>query len=317
MEHVEKLPVFKTIWSAHKQFFKVFFNIKSLLTFILPLFFVGALLEVATHYLGLEIYELELFAYTGEEISFDVLKGFILSAGIVVLIGLLSWIVSAFAAVGWHRMMILSENLKLNPASRGKYIKGYIKDALWLLLIGAFYYLIITITTTLLIASGGYILLNTIDVGNEYEWIESAFLPFTAFVTVLISIFLSRRFIMLSLCLPAAATGQRIKFKEIKSVFKNKWRLFFSSALTCLMPTVCLIAVIATVAFSEVNLDAENLDALSQPVSFHPAVTAFMMFLGVWMVYSYLSVLSMFYMHYVMPQLPEVLRKREELASAE
>lgn len=283
---MENLPIFKTIWAAHKQFFNKLFNVHGFFNFILPAALIGFLASYFEMKFGL--------AQAKDESILGVLTFYI--------IFVISNVVMGFVvAVKWYRHLILNEELGLQTKGQRAIFKSYVSKFIWILAL-----------VILMIFPIGFIL-GTWTILNANGWV----IPFWVEIligTVVFVAFVKVLFVAMPmyLILPAAAVGIHLKIDEAFKASKGMHgRLLATNLLTILPVSLIIGALSMFFTFQLIGIEIMNMN--SPEVSTYASFpTLFLLSLGsLWLIFVNATVLSIFYMHYIVPKLPLIEKERE------
>lgn len=351
MENIDKLPILKTAWVANKEFFKQFVKIKVFLFFFLPciaLYGVStyfdleksraerfvlkqvALLDSAYRYelfkdvkggekaAQLQILEGDLSSLTYNKSLDDTkLSPWLLNwkkamtSSVIAdhtefktnsgLLSLLLLICGSLFVVVWHRSVILNQPASINPLGKFKLCGRYILKAivygiaiaLAVIPVGVVFWAVYYGYLYLMIAAGGLNLLT------GFVMILAAIVA--GFVLVKWWFFVYAA----SFVFPAVSVGKNLGVLESYRLAKKvSGRLMLTMISSSIVPFVFIILV--GVVYGFVGSSSLQTEAVSMVVA---------LFLGagtLWLVLSQVGVLSIFYMHYIVPQLPALEKAREE-----
>tara|TARA_R110000868_G_scaffold262401_1_gene520987 strand:- start:160451 stop:161398 length:948 start_codon:yes stop_codon:yes gene_type:complete len=299
MEEITKLPILKTVWAANREFFKQLFNVKVFLTFLLPTMLI----------FGFENMLSDVISHSPENVSFAVdsmlVLGFSIEtlAAIYLLLVLVYLFLLPVLTLNWHRHMILNSDLKLNPIGRFKLLGRFVRKVVWIWLV----MMCLAIPMVLL----GYALL--LSYATFLTWVDNLWIaaPICLLVAVVIAwmwVKLILTWTRMTLLLPATAVNVQLNIREIMSISKLcAGRLFVTQFLAVVAPLLLIVAVVSLFIWG-----------LSGVEFLEPSTFMFvtLVFLGglvsVFFTVVPIGVLSIFYMHYIVPQLPKIEKMRAE-----
>jgi hypothetical protein len=292
IENIEKLPIMKTAWAAHRQFFSKFFTASGFFNFMLPVLLLSSLASY--------------FRTAFEIAKFSGLNEFS-DLAFYLIVTLLNIILGFIVAVKWHRHMILDESVDLKTKGQWAYIKGFFLKSIWISI------LMILIYAPIVAVS--FVVMKMFQMHGGVDLpIWAIAIGSIAFVALLVkAIFVS---VALYLTLPAAAVGVKLKVREVlKATCGMRGRLIVTSFVTGL-PILLFIFIIAfgTIylnfsIFNEIADDTSNSGNLLL-ISIFVSMFA-VVFAGFWGTLAGVGVLSIFYMHYIVPQLPTIEKEHE------
>lgn len=290
MENIEKLPIFKVAFAAHKQFLSIMFSWRGFFLFLLPVLLVSVGLQALRQ---LSSSWLQTSSLSGDAVVAPFLLVFIFI--------FLYAMFNAFVAVKWHRMMILDEMVNVKPY-KGQWLslkflwKSFKLALVWILL--------------LLPLVGVFVGVTTLFQGQQTV-IALSSIPLLILLIIAFLMFLG-----MSLSLPATAVGVCLKIKDAFKLSKGIRLRLFGATLVAGLPVMIFMAVFGFIAFFILFASLSGISVLPGVWGVVAFVACILMFLlaSLWAMFVGIGILSIFYMHYIVPQLP--LLKEEENVDA-
>ena len=292
MENIEKLPILKSAWASHKQFFNIFFSLKGFFLFLLPTLMIAIGLQAVRQ-----------LASSWYSSSYMLGEGTLLPMLAVFFFVFLYMMFNAFIAVKWHRMMILDEMVNVKPY-QGQWLslkflwKSFKLGLVWILL--------------LLPLVGVFVGVTTLFEGQQ------TVIAFSSIPLLILFIIAFLMLLGMSLSLPATAVGVSLKIKDAFKLSKGIRLRLLGTTFVAGLPVMIVMAVLGFIAFFILFTSLSG-------VSILPGVWGSVVFIvclvllllaSLWAMFVGIGVLSIFYMHYIVPQLP-MLKADENVKDAE
>lgn len=322
---MDKLPIFKTAWVAHKQVFVALFNRKNMINFFLPIFLFSLFYTVIDTYPNLKAWaehgydltamdtvpSLELDPLTGAEDALDAEGVLVPAEGefaqnmvnesplwfklILAAFMAVYLMVTSFMAVKWHRKMMKDEDLTLNFFALQDISFSYLLRSLLIFIVtfaATFGFMYITFAAV----SAAFVVANGMSLGSLLIIILSL---------VLFMWLLMFWILPMYLMLPALSVKANVTFKEIRYMLTKgqKVRFFVLSIVTQILFVVPTVVLFFLLPYVLVNYFSTV------------AVMAILLVVGsvlsmIWPLFM-VSALSMFFMHYILPQMGKLEVKED------
>ena len=304
---MEHLPMWKTAWAANKQMFEMIFSKKGFFFFFLPIVVLNILTFIATMDVQFSMenasHEVtvsetmdapEGSSYTDESYTsetIDVLedqmhmptddKNLLLSILAIIFV---NYFVALLAAVRWHRFMILQEDVAFSPFGLGK--------PMWKFLVKIVLITLFSMGVVTVLIGGTFLTFNAL---MDYMFIR-------IFVAVIVSIvviyFVFKVVPQLYLVLPAMAVNMPLTFSQAYRYGKpSSIRLVFTTMLSGVLVILPLNLLLLLLSQAQ-SFTGETGMAYYCIISLSAIVSSLSIFPSI-------GVLSMFYMHYILPKLKE------------
>ncbi|MAI08570.1 MAG: hypothetical protein CMF61_06385 [Magnetococcales bacterium] len=292
MENIEKLPILRTAYAAHKQFLSIMFSLRGFFLFLLPILLVSVGLQALRQ---LSSSWLQTSSLSGDAVVVPLLLVFIFL--------FLYAMFNAFIAVKWHRMMILDEMVNVKPY-QGQWLslkflwKSFKLGLVWILL--------------LLPLVGVFVGVTTLFEGQQ------TVIAFSSIPLLILFIIAFLMLLGMSLSLPATAVGVSLKIKDAFKLSKGIRLRLLGTTFVAGLPVMIVMAVLGFIAFFILFTSLSGVSILPGVWGLVVFIACIVMFLlaSLWAMFVGIGVLSIFYMHYIVPQLP-MLKADEDVKDAE
>lgn len=292
MENIEKLPILRTAYAAHKQFLSIMFSLRGFFLFLLPILLVSVGLQALRQ---LSSSWLQTSSLSGDAVVVPLLLVFIFL--------FLYAMFNAFIAVKWHRMMILDEMVNVKPY-QGQWLslkflwKSFKLGLVWILL--------------LLPLVGVFVGVTTLFEGQQ------TVIAFSSIPLLILFIIAFLMLLGMSLSLPATAVGVSLKIKDAFKLSKGIRLRLLGTTFVAGLPVMIVMAVLGFIAFFILFTSLSSVSILPWVWGLVVFVVCLVLLLlaSLWAMFVGIGVLSIFYMHYIVPQLP-MLKAGEDVKDAE
>ena len=279
MQNIEKLPILKSAWASHKQFFNIFFSLKGFFLFLLPTLMVVIGLQAVRQ-----------MASSWYNSSYMLGEGTLLPMLTVFFFVFLYMMFNAFIAVKWHRMMVLDEMVSLKPC-KGQWLS---LKFLWKTVkLGAVAF-VLFMPLVALIA----VVLHNFQ--GQDVWLTLLLMPLVVLFILALMMFWG-----MTLSLPATAVGVSLKIKDALKLSKGIRLRLFGTSFVAGIPVVVVMAILGFICFYLLFSMMTGIYPLPAFWSFTALIVGVTLFLfsSLWVMFVGVGVLSIFYMHYILPQL--------------